>query len=289
MALVLSFIATLLHFALCFMGAPLVQGVIDKLRAWLLGRRGPPVLQPYRHLAKLLRKTTLVPDTATAFFTIWPLVVFVALALAAMLAPSFCDGLLTAKAGDYVVMVGLLALARAALLLAGLENGSAQAGAVVGRALVPEVFADAILLVLLLIFAGGDAVGRPLALGLALLAMLILAFQSLPHEETLRQDYAGRLRALLGYAQMLRILVWINLIGAYAMPFGMAQAGILASWPVGLGMWVAKTVLLCALLAGVDVVRVKRPLARIPTVLGLALALALLGCLLAVGVLRGHA
>lgn len=291
MALVLAFIATLLHFALCFVGAPLVQGVIDKIRARLLGRRGPPWRQPYRHLAKLLRKATLVPDTATAFFTIWPLLALVALALAAMLVPSFCDGLLTAKAGDYVVVIGLLALARTAMLLAGLENGSAQAGAVVARALVPEVFALAILLVLWLVFAGGSGAvaGHPVAAGLALFALLMLAFILLPDDEALKQDYAGRLRALLDYAGMLRILVWINLLSAYVGPFGMAHAAVLTSWPVGILAWGAKLVVFSTLLAGADMLRNKLPLARVPAALGLALALALLSCLFAVVVLRGAA
>lgn len=291
MALVLALIATLLHGALCFVGAPLVQGVIDKIRARLLGRRGPPVLQPYRHLAKLLRKATLVPDTATGLFTFWPLVVLVALALAVMLIPGFCDGLLTAGAGDYVVVVGLLALARAALLLAGLENGSAQAGAAVARALVPEGFAFAILLVLLLVFAGGHgaAAGHPVASGLALLSLLILAFIVQPQDEALKQDYAGRLRALLDYAQGLRILVWMDLISAYIWPFGLAHAAVLTSWPVGVLVWGVKLMLLSALLAGADVLRDRLPLARVPAVLGLALALAVLGCLLAVVVVRGVA
>jgi formate hydrogenlyase subunit 4 len=63
-----SLIATLLHIALVFALAPLLFGVVTRLRARLLGRRGPPFVQPYRNLRRLLLKTTLVPETATDLY-----------------------------------------------------------------------------------------------------------------------------------------------------------------------------------------------------------------------------
>ena len=114
-------LATVLHIALMFALAPLLLGLVTKLRAWLLGRRGPPLAQPYRNLRRLLHKTTLVPDTATDLYPIWPFVCFTAIAAAAMLVPGFCLGLLTANLSDFITLVGLLALARGATMLAGLE------------------------------------------------------------------------------------------------------------------------------------------------------------------------
>lgn len=294
MGFVLALLATCLHTVLCFAVAPLVQGVVDKMRARLLGRRGPPLLQPYWSLLKLLRKATLVPDTATFFFTLWPLLMVLALAVALMLVPGFCTGLLTASASGYVTLIGLLALARVAWLLAGLENGSALAGAQVGRALVRGVFAEAILLVLLLVFAGltyGVSLNRiavggqspparfAVALVFGLPSMLMLALSVRTHDEAMLLEYSGRLRALWAYGGMLRLLVWINLLGCCFWPFGMARASAILSWPVGLLVWAVKLLLLAAMLGGFEALRRQEGLVRLPAFLSLTLALAVLGAL----------
>lgn len=294
MGVVLALLATCLHTALCFAVAPLLQGIMDKTQARLLGRRGPPLLQPYWSLAKLLRKATLVPDTATSFFTLWPLLVFLALAVALMLVPGFCTGLLTASASGYITIVGLLALARVARLLAGLENGSALAGAEVGRALVYGVFAEAVLLVLLLVFAGvthgislngiavrGQWLPPRLAVTLvfAVLSMVMLALSMRTHNESIMLEYSGRLRALLAYGEMLRRLVWINLLGCCFWPVGMAQATALLSWPLGLLVWAAKLLLLAGILGGFEALRRKERSLHLPLFMGLALALAIMGAL----------
>ena len=62
--LLLRLFATLVHVAAMFGGAPLLMGVVNKLRARLLGRQGAPITQPYRDLRKLILKTPLIPDNA---------------------------------------------------------------------------------------------------------------------------------------------------------------------------------------------------------------------------------
>ena len=51
--------------ALLVLLGPLVTGIIQKLKARLQCRRGASVWQPYRDLAKLLRKGTVQSDTAS--------------------------------------------------------------------------------------------------------------------------------------------------------------------------------------------------------------------------------
>src|SRR5258705_182651 len=51
-----AFLLQLLHMALVLALAPGVTGIVRKLKARLLGRQGPPVIQPYRDLVRLLRK-----------------------------------------------------------------------------------------------------------------------------------------------------------------------------------------------------------------------------------------
>jgi formate hydrogenlyase subunit 4 len=71
---------------------PLVQGAMKSLRARLQGRPGPSPLQPYRDLAKLWGKESIVPDEASPLFIAAPgIALGVALTLAAAV-PIFVPG-----------------------------------------------------------------------------------------------------------------------------------------------------------------------------------------------------
>ncbi|EKM98691.1 respiratory chain complex I subunit 1 family protein [Acidocella sp. MX-AZ02] len=302
----LAFIATGLHVALCFAVAPLLIGTTNKLRAWLLGRRGPPLLLPYWHLAKLLRKSTVLPDTATDLFTFWPLGAMLAMAVSVMLIPGFSTGLLTGPAADAITIVGLFALARAATMLGGLETGAGFGGAGAAREALFGIFAEGALLVLLLAFAllarttniDGIAndfraahLGISVSLGFALAAMLAVALTEagrIPTDnpsghlelamvhEAMALDYSGRLLALLDYAGVLRLLAWMNLIGTIFLPFGMARAGDVLSWPLGLVLWALKLAVMAVALCLFEVSRAKMRVFRVPEFLGAALLLGML-------------
>ena len=67
--------------------APLLPGIINKVKAWVAGRRGPPVLQLYYDLARLWKKSVVMSTLASPAFVILPAVTWVALLGAAMLMP----------------------------------------------------------------------------------------------------------------------------------------------------------------------------------------------------------
>ena len=67
--------------------APLVDGIISKLKAVVESRKGPRILQPYYDLAKYLKKETVVNTDATAFFEIAPYFVFSIYLLIAFVIP----------------------------------------------------------------------------------------------------------------------------------------------------------------------------------------------------------
>ncbi len=302
----LGLIATLLHAALVFAAAPLVAGVVAKIRAWALGRRGAPVWQPYFQLYKLLRKSTLVPETATELFALWPVACFLATAVAVLLVPSFCTGMLTAPLGDFITLIGLFAIARAATMLGGMETGFGFGGAGAGREVLFSIFAEAALLVALLCFVllahgatvDGIAVafatqhiGISVSLGFALAALLAVALTetgriptdnpsghlelAMVHEAMLL-EYSGRFLLLFEYAAMLRLLLWMNLIGAIFIPFGLGQVGDVLSWPGGLLLWVLKIGAMAVVLPLFEVSTAKMRVFRVPEFLGAAMLLGFL-------------
>ena len=60
MALILDLVVQGAQMALVLLLAPLLTGFVRKVKARLLRRRGPPVLQPYRDLIRLLRKEVVL-------------------------------------------------------------------------------------------------------------------------------------------------------------------------------------------------------------------------------------
>jgi formate hydrogenlyase subunit 4 len=302
----LRVLASVLNAAVMFALAPLLMGLVQQFRARLLGRPGAPVIQPYRDLAKLLRKVPLVPDTATQFYQVWPFVALAATATAALLVPGFALGMATERLSDLITFIGLLALARAATMLAGLETGFGFGDAGAGRDALFSLFAEAAMLVLVLNFvliahdASIDGIARSLreaqlgvsvSLGFALAAMLAVALTetgripvdnpaghlelAMVHEAMLL-EYSGRYLALFHYTAMLRLALWVTLVGTIFCPFGMGNVADVLTWPMGMALWMVKLGAASVALPLFEVSTAKMRIFRVPEFLGVALLLGLL-------------
>ena len=92
--------------------APLLTGFVRKVKARLLRRRGPPLIQPYRDLVRLLRKEVVLAHNASWLFRTIPYLVFAATWVAASLVPSFRTGLLFSWTADLIALIALLGSAR---------------------------------------------------------------------------------------------------------------------------------------------------------------------------------
>src|ERR1700688_2094462 len=92
--------------------APLLLGLINRTKAFVAGRRGPPLLQPYRDVAKALRRGAVYGDATTALVRLGPVVNLGALVAALLLLPFAGVPAVIGFSGDLIVLVGLLALGR---------------------------------------------------------------------------------------------------------------------------------------------------------------------------------
>ena len=108
--------------------APLLTGFVRKVKARLLRRRGPPLLQPYRDLLRLLRKEAVLAENASWLFRVAPYLIFAATWVAAALVPTFATGLLFSWSADLIAIVALLGSARFFLALAGMDVGTSFGG-----------------------------------------------------------------------------------------------------------------------------------------------------------------
>ena len=137
---------TLIQFAqvlLIVVGAPLLRGVVSKLKARLQGRQGASVWRPYADLGKLFRKEDLVPPLASPVFRAAPRIVLCVTAVAALLLPVLQPSAMLSGPGDFILFVSLLALARFFLVLGALDGGGAFGGMGGSREALVSALAEA--------------------------------------------------------------------------------------------------------------------------------------------------
>jgi formate hydrogenlyase subunit 4 len=288
--------------------SPLLVGWIRKVKARLQNRRGAPVLQPYRDLRKLLVKEARVAHTASPLFRAAPYIVFVTTWLAASTVPLVAVSLPTAAIADIIVLVGLLALARFFLALAGMDVGTAFGGMGASREMLVSALAEPAMLMAVFTLAmsahstnlasvidyqlGAFAL-RPsflFALG-GLILVAIAETGRIPVDnpathleltmihEAMLLEYSGRHLALMEWAAQIKLLLYGALIANIFFPWGIGESFAPADLGIGFAAIVLKLLVLGATLALGETVLAKMRLFRAPAFLNLALLLALLGLL----------
>jgi len=291
--------------------APLLTGVTRKIRARLLRRRGPSVVQPYRDLSKLIRKEVVVAESASWLFRAAPYVIFATTWVAAALVPTFATGLALGASADLIVIVALLGTARFVLALAGLDVGTSFGGIGSSREMMFATLAEPAMLMAvftLSLFAGstqlssisgfmlGSQAGLSISLALALEALIIVAIGeharipvdnpathlelTMVHEAMIL-EYSGRHLAVIEAAASVKLLLYLSLIACVFTPWGTAVAGAGAlAYVLGVVAYVMKLLVFAFLLALFETAIAKMRVFRVPEFLGVALMLGLLGTIL---------
>ena len=108
--------------------APLLSGVVNRVKAKAAGRRGPPLLQLYYDIGKLAAKDPVYSDTATWVFRFCPTAVLAGTLAAAALTPFGGRGSLFSFQGDFLLWAGAFTMARVFMILAALDVGSSFEG-----------------------------------------------------------------------------------------------------------------------------------------------------------------
>jgi len=144
---------TLLHVAALLALPPLVVGIVNRTKAVVAGRRGPPLLQAYFDLAKLLRKGAVYSRTTSWVFRAGPVVGLAAVASAGLLLAMGGAPAPISFAGDFVLFAYLLGLARFVTALAALDTGSPFEGMGAAREMTFASLAEPALFLCLLVLA----------------------------------------------------------------------------------------------------------------------------------------
>ena len=311
MTLLLATLYQILQMVLVLALAPLLTGWVRLVKARLVGRRGPSVLQPYRDLLRLLRKEVVLAHSASWVFRATPYLVFAATWVGAALVPTFATGLLFSYAADMIAIVALLGSARFMLALAGLDVGTSFGGIGSSREMMIASLAEPAMLMVvftLSLLAGstqlsfvaaylqGPDVGLRVSLALALVALVMVAIAenaripvdnpathlelTMVHEAMIL-EYSGRHLALIEAASFVKLLLYVSVIGCVFAPWGIAAAGEgFAAYLTGLAFYLAKLAVAGFLLAVFETAIAKMRVFRYSDFLGAALMLGVLATLL---------
>lgn len=291
--------------------APLVGGIIKKIKALTQKRKGAPIFQMYFDLMKLFRKSSVVSETSSWIFRITPYIVFATALAAGLFVPLTAKVLPAGLPGDILMFVSLLALGRFFMMLAALDTASTFGGMGSSReAMISILIEPAILVALLttgltakttsipLMMSGMQGAGFPLAhpvylmCTLAFIIIIIAETSRIPVDdpsthleltmvhEAMILEYSGRQLALMEYGAAVKQLVLITLLVNVFLPTDQLflQAGI-GAVAAAVAVYALKVVFVSAVIAAIEVNTVKFRLFSIPNLAALAFILSLLGFL----------
>jgi formate hydrogenlyase subunit 4 len=289
------------------LGAPLLRGIIGRIKAWIQRRQGASIWRPYADLVKLFRKEDLVPPSASWVFRFAPRVLFGTTVCVAAFVPVVQPSALLASRGDFFLLVYLLALGRFFLSLGGLDGGSAFGGMGASREALISSLAEApflLGLVAVAILAGHADIAGMVRWTLQqnifnISAVHILAFTSLAMvviaetgrmpvdnptthleltmiHEGMVLEYSGPSLALVEWASAVKLHTMVALLIALFAPWGMASSVSVWSIAAALLLYFAKAAALMALLAVVESSVAKLRMYLVPDFLGVASAVSAL-------------
>jgi formate hydrogenlyase subunit 4 len=135
-----------LHFIFALIFSPLLFGIINKVKAFFAGRKGPPLLQLYYTLFKLLHKGRIYSKTTTPIFQLTPFIGLCSLISITLFIPFAGNAALISFSGDIIIVIYLFALFRLCNVLAALDTGSSFEAMGASRDVSFAVFAEATLL-----------------------------------------------------------------------------------------------------------------------------------------------
>jgi formate hydrogenlyase subunit 4 len=142
-------IAGLIDMLLALVMAPALLGIINKVKAFFAGRQGPPLLQPYRDLRRLMGKGAVYSRTTSWVFRAAPAIGLAAMLTAATIVPVGGNRSLLSFEGDLFLFAYLFGLLRFLTVIGALDTGSSFEGMGASREVQFSAMAEPVLIVAL--------------------------------------------------------------------------------------------------------------------------------------------
>ena len=305
-----AFFAQLFELAAALLLAPVLNGWVNKCRAWLQNRSAPPLMQTWYTLSKLFDKEVLLAHNASSLFRAAPYVIFSCMALASAIVPTLSTDLILSPSADAIALVGLFAVGRVFIALAGMDVGTAFGSLGSRREMLIGFLAEP---ALLMVFFTASLISRSTSLstivdtlahqdiaiypslafaGVAFVMVSLAENARVPIDnptthleltmvhEAMILEYSGRHLALVEWAACLKLFAYSCLGIALFFPFGIPQTADPLSLLFGAVMLIGKLTVGGFLLALIETLSAKMRIFRAPEFLGTAFLLAVLAVLI---------
>lgn len=290
--------------------APLVAGMVKFVKCLLQNRSPQPIWQPYLNLNKLFHKEVLIATTTSQLFRAAPYIIFSITVFICALVPLFIVDVQTASIADVIVIVGLFALARFFLTLAGMDTGTAFGGMGSSREMLISAIAEpALLMVFFAVAMTAKSTNLAViinqltshslllqpslifaALGFILVAIAETGRIPVDNPDTHLEltmiheamilEYSGRYLAFIEWAAQIKFMLYAIIFIDLFFPWGIAHN---FSW-VGIGLGILtlalKLMALTIILGIAEINLAKLRLFRAPYLLNLAFTFGLLAVLI---------
>jgi len=297
------FVIGVIQALLLLLLAPLFSGFSRVMRAKMHSRHGPPLMQNYRDITKLMTRQEVVSEQTGWIFRVTPYLSLACMLLAAMVIPVLVTDSPLEAAGDLLFIIYLFALPRFFFALAGLESGSTFGGISARRELLISALVEPILILVVFVMAllaettnlgriSTEVASGAFPYSLAyLLGGVAFAFSAyvemgkLPFdvgeaEQELQEgplaEYSGRSLAIMKWSIYLKTLVLVALFLALFIPFGAMTSLSLSGFVVALVVFLLKALLWFFIAAVLENAMARTRFMNAPVMVWVALGMALL-------------
>jgi formate hydrogenlyase subunit 4 len=301
---------SIIQASLLVIGAPLFTGIAKWVKCHLQCRTAPSIFQPYLNLNKLFRKEVIVASTTSSIFRLVPYLIFSITVVITFIIPVLMKSYAAISIADIIVIIGLLALIRFFLALAGLDTGTSFGGMGASREMFVAVIAEpaiAIIFFAIAMAAGStnliniidfrisyNLLSNPSlilsAMGFALVALAetgripvdnpVTHLELTMTHEAMILEYSGKYLALLEWSSQIKLLLYATLLINLFFPWGITNQLTWSSIALSLSIYSSKLIVLIMGLGITETSLAKLRLFRIPYLINMAFLLGFLAVLM---------
>jgi formate hydrogenlyase subunit 4 len=303
------FITEILQVMIVLGVSPAYVGWVRMLKCWSQGRTSPGLFQPYRDIRKLFAKDVILAENASWIFRFTPYLVFGTTVLAGGIIPMLSNDLPLSATADVIVLVALFAIARFFTALAGMDIGTAFGGMGSSREMTIASLAEPAMLMAIFtislaarstslsqivqVIYSGQSLLRP-SIAFAFIAFVLISLAEtgrIPVDnpathleltmihEAMILEYSGRHLALIEWAGMMKLLLFMALGAVLFFPWGIDASGSAAGGVLAFMFLLLKLAASGVVLVLIETGLAKMRLFRLTEFLGSAFLMATLGML----------
>lgn len=286
--------------------SPLFISLIKIVKAHAQKRRGPPILQTYRNLAKLLKKETVYSTNSSWIMRATPLINISALLVASLFVPLVVIPQTNNLVGNIILFLYLLAMAKFFMALSGLDSGSTFGGMGSSREMAISALIEPVIIVVFAAMAfafktinlfdmfrgalASNVLVDPVLVLISISIFIVIIVESarIPVDnpethleltmihEAMILEHSGKNLAIMEMSSAIKQLLLMGILINVLFPWGLTADFSVPSILISLGAFTLKAVVLAIIIGLFESSCAKSRLFRLPGLFAIALFLSII-------------